>query len=137
MNNETHTPEPWAAHPTRVNRQTEWIIYGDSKEPRGDLAVGKLRRANYSAANARRIVACVNYCEGVPTLEIESAPKHQQLRHLLEMIDNGLPAYIASVDALAEALRGLLAAFPGDYTEPPDHIVNARAALAKLKKEAT
>ena len=38
---------------------------------------------------------------------------------------------IAAAPELLEALKNLLHAFPGEYTEAPTHITNARAAIAK------
>lgn len=42
---------------------------------------------------------------------------------------------IAAAPELLEALRGLLHAFPGEYTNAPGHILNARAAIAKATGE--
>lgn len=42
----------------------------------------------------------------------------------------------AAAPDLLEALNNLLHAFPGEYTEPPKHITDARAALAKARGES-
>ena len=65
----SHTPEPWKA----VFRGEEYALGIDAKGPSGwvgdvSLALG------VGAANARRIVACVNACEGVPTNLLEEIP---------------------------------------------------------------
>lgn len=58
-----HTPEPW----WRDGREV-------GSSPIMDIKVGRIDGADYSqaTANARRIVACVNACAGMPTEEIES-----------------------------------------------------------------
>jgi hypothetical protein len=61
-------------------------------------------------ANARRIVACVNYCEGVSTAEIDAAPASTNLQAILRMIDGDLPRFIAERDHLVAQLETCKAA---------------------------
>ena len=51
--------------------------------------------------NARRIVACVNACAGLPTEQLESSP--------LGGVLNGVAGLIARRDDLLAALEGMLA----------------------------
>ena len=59
-----HTPEPWATNGTRIESEHShgwandgWIIAG--------------LEGPDAEANARRIVACVNVCAGIPTEVLE------------------------------------------------------------------
>ena len=65
-----HTPEPWKLQLSAV----AWEIFGEAKfkEDRHILSIGR-------EANARRIVACINACKGVPTemLERVAEGKHE------------------------------------------------------------
>ena len=55
-----HTQEPWHIFEGTVQSDTNWTICD---------ARTKLKNAD---ANARRIVACVNACAGIPTERLES-----------------------------------------------------------------
>lgn len=91
-----HTAGPWATSDSLKNgdvaiRAPE--LAGDGKRVIVAECFEDIRRANEKAtaecqANARRIVACVNYCEGVSTAEIEAAPKSMNLRAILDAFDS-------------------------------------------------
>lgn len=64
------------------------------------------------------------------------------MRKAEEFLSNGVLMHpdallISAAPDLLEALKDLLHAFPGEYDAPPQHIVSARAAIAKaLGQEA-
>lgn len=64
-----HTAEPWSLI-NGTDRDGENYISISSKY--GSATI--LYADNLSTANARRIVACVNYCAGLPTYEMEGMP---------------------------------------------------------------
>ena len=62
-----HTPEPWNIY---FNSQDDFVIrkmFADGQESH------VVARCHSGAANARRIVACVNACEGFSIEELEGA----------------------------------------------------------------
>lgn len=87
-----HTPGPWEYFDGGLNGFA--ILPANNKGPRlahvyyGKMADGKCEGYESAEANARRIVACVNYCEGVSTAEIEAAPKSMNLRTILDVFDS-------------------------------------------------
>ena len=95
-------------------------------------------------ANARRIVACVNACEGIDTELIEPRMLGDQIAAKMAVIDKcerlntenaALNDYCAAVeqqrDRLLEAVRGLLDALPSATTHPA--IATARSAIAEVE----
>ncbi len=66
---EQHTPGPWGL--SVDNPGKHWLIV--QAETQGPIAATPDRTQN-DAANARRIVACVNACEGLDTAALEEAP---------------------------------------------------------------
>ena len=135
--NKEHTPGPW-----RVEKQGKLVFI--ETERRGHCIVGE---DGPSWEDGRRIVACVNYCEGVSTAEIEAAPKHMNLRGLLDFWDNDAPKVNANQNRLASLNRELVEALrywlPTECPIPTvvdgigtAHKVmwqEARAVLAKVK----
>ena len=133
-NEAKHTPEPWKISNYRpygiIHRDQHDSTYteGDDKFPFVDLS---------SPANARRIVACVNVCVGLPIETIEclvSAKKGQPLDYL---------ALTGRCLELETVLRPIAAAYPDDPgtsdidDEQPVRITlgdvrRAWAALAKV-----
>lgn len=130
-----HTPEPWA-YSVNVGPTKGLIVESDGSTI---LEVHNTLRDSRFERNLRRIVACVNYCQGIQTLEIERAPENLQLRHLLAMIDNDLPVHNANVetlkqqrDELARSLRDMVHYDDLPTIEQTLAMARARAALAKL-----
>ena len=78
-----HTPEPWRVLATEFKVG----IYPDSG---GKTITATGRVFPIDQANARRIVACVNYCQGVSTAELEAAPKGVMLRAILDALDSAV-----------------------------------------------
>lgn len=86
-----HTQEPWHIFEGTVQSDTNWTICD---------ARTKLKNAD---ANARRIVACVNACAGIPTERLESC------RVVLMSVDAEKLTEIAKQrDALQDKIDDLL-----------------------------
>lgn len=75
-----HTPEPWTANPNLKGDGSfagTLAIWTNSLQPKyiGEIPLD---------ANARRIVACVNACAGIPTEALEELAGHPNaLREIL------------------------------------------------------
>jgi hypothetical protein len=97
-----HTPAPWCIgdiqakrYPGYPGESFEAGIHVGDKPNRGNcLAIvysggdGALRNSmNDIEANARRIVACVNACEGIPTEALECQSKKQITPTMIGMIE--------------------------------------------------
>ena len=93
MTTETkHAPEPWKVGNYGQVMTTDGrsiVVSGFSLTAGNPDPVG--------AINARRIVACVNYCQGVSTAEIEAAPNSMKLRAILDVFDAAAAAEDAKV----------------------------------------
>ena len=63
-----HTPEPWSADWTKQ----QGTVVGSMWEKDSGLTITANPSTN---ENARRIVACVNACAGIPTAALEHAAK--------------------------------------------------------------
>lgn len=126
-----HTPEPWAHRNGRIYQADRDV-----------LTIANIARASdgdYSEANARRIVACVNACAGVPTELLEEYPapfsemraQRDQLLAALERmvaihdepsgfagkygkaLDAAIDAQAVKIDAALESARAAIAAVKG------------------------
>ena len=79
----THTPEPWRFISDRIYRTTPAEhIYIAETQPAGR------GNATEMISNARRIVACVNACEGMTDPAKEIAALRALLRDALQVIDH-------------------------------------------------
>ena len=105
-----HTQEPWKVqHPHAGQRG--WEIADSS-------GLNQISQ-DVTEANARRIVACVNACAGLPTEQLESSP--------LGGVLNGVAGLIAQRDELLAALEGVLAVV-GDSTGVAGYHLNGDIA---------
>ncbi len=68
-----HSPEPWEKSLTRDGSEDSWCVH--RAEDRVIVAEVEIRPDNEDRAesDARRIVACINACAGIPTEALESA----------------------------------------------------------------
>lgn len=113
-----HTPEPWVIW----NGGDGIMMYGAREPKRGGVALmccNELVSGRTAIANARRIVACVNACAGLPTEQLESSP--------LGGVLNGVAGLIAQRDELLAALEGVLAVV-GDSTGVAGYHLNGDIA---------
>ena len=99
-----HTKEPWFHHAASGSQHCAGG-YINASESRSDHAIAHICGSGFKCgeyqANARRIVACVNACAGLPTEQLESSP--------IGGVLNGVAGLIAHRDDLLAALEGLLA----------------------------
>ena len=77
---EDHTAEPWA-----VRRDVAGLVTGGFRG--ATVADCRMVQGERGTANARRIVACVNACAGIPTEALERA------RHLILTHDEGAAGF--------------------------------------------
>lgn len=91
-----HTPGPWRVVSWPVNKLVEYAI-------RGAEPVATMARYNGAEANARRIVACVNACEGLPTETLEAAGLGKGVLDHLKAERDALREQIAFLEHFADA----------------------------------
>lgn len=126
---DAHTKEPWKIRSSPMDSR----LYIYAEDRRGEIPIAQtssntspvtmdMRRSGETEANARRIVACVNTCAGIPTDALER---------------KGLPLYMH--DTLTEQRDELLAIVIRYRNETPlghqPHMIAdlADAAIAKVK----
>ena len=122
-----HTPGPWKASFTKLS---------EVQAENGALIArcNKLNSLTNLQANARRIVACVNACEGISTENLE------QNRPVLWVVQQ-YNAAIKQRDELLEALHQIAAIRKKAKKEHCDNVFNAeaeqiaKAAIAKATGE--
>jgi hypothetical protein len=90
----SHTPEPWH-HQMEYRITTIFAPDHTGDEPHGTYIaeidgqdVGRFTTSEQHEANARRICAAVNACEGIPTDALESGPVRELLKLIAGMIAN-------------------------------------------------
>jgi hypothetical protein len=115
----THTPGPWEAD--GGDTSTWWAV----TLPTGGYVIADLSESSYSAdqdaANARRIVACVNACEGIDDPAAALAEVREVLRVDLRNLrvaasscaERGLPDTAEMLSMHADTLRAALARLGG------------------------
>lgn len=131
MKTETkHTPEPWKAYGLAIYTEANRVHWLSGKDALQSLIANV--RDNYNQdpedvvdnppsmaeaeANASRIVACVNGCEGIVD--------PSAVKELLEALE--------AVLFSAEAMRDELESFQG-FSGEPESMKAARAAIAKAR----
>lgn len=125
-----HTSEPWA-----IWNSGDGIIAAEEKSfSRGGIALITCNSqvdGRAAKANARRIVACVNACAGLPTKQLEVSP--------IGGVLNGVAGLIAQRDQLLEVLEMVIADKAPGYHDCIDDGEQecawcvARSAIAKAK----
>ena len=104
-----HTPEPWGVW----NHDGDWTIEAMSKKA-GCMV--DIANASFSEPDARRIVACVNACSGIP-LEVLESPGYSvkaELDRLDDQIrlrfeaEKNVSDYRREIEKLNESIRAVL-----------------------------
>lgn len=119
-----HTPEPWIFSETSKGADGIW-------DQQYLMMIARLEPSLRAKANARRIVACVNACEGIPTEQLEKDFAMSYEAHKSE-VKSETKAAQARVAELEKALQGIFDTCPTDpdvTKEFYDAWVRARAAL--------
>lgn len=70
MTEQKHAPEPWRIG---ARQHSKVLVYFCDREPEYGFGDDQLWIDCNTEANARRIVACVNACAGIPTKYLESS----------------------------------------------------------------
>lgn len=98
-----HTKEPWSVKPgPKIIGNGEDLLGMPIDVARLNLTVGHYESEE---ANARRIVACVNACKGLPTKELEELGIVGVVGRELIDLDAKLAAITAQRDELLKALK--------------------------------
>lgn len=122
--NDKHTPGPMTQGTTNAGKTCVWL--GGATEPQHEMGPDASWIDCNTAANARRIAACWNACEGIPTeaLEADVPGIFRQINRQEELE--------AQRDDLLTALQLILSADYRGYGI--DYIKGcARAAIAKAE----
>ncbi len=127
-----HTQEPWSA--------TDYDVYA----PTGVCIVNVKSTKNLPcAANAARIVACVNACAGIPTDDLQASRNaFDAMPATIRLLQQQRDELLAALQALVEA-GTMHPGVPGLGSIPPGHLgfrtsalgpafEQARAAIAKV-----
>ena len=118
-----HTKGPWKYEKELSARSGEWLISVDAGACWRGNPIAETRPATGDeAANARRIVACVNACEGIPTEKLD------EIAHCIGMRTDVLIEQLKQRDELAKAMQ-LIATTPGSAA----HHRIAQQVLEKVK----
>lgn len=121
---EQHTQEPWKF----IDVIGGCSVYAGRRE---------VLRYSFSPdaenkANARRIVACVNACAGIPTDDLEMSP-HLGIFHLAEFSNNIVMQRDKLLDALKTVINNLSDDDEEGLLEHVSYIKDARAVIAEVE----
>lgn len=101
-----HTPEPWSVKPgPKIIGNGEDFLGMPISVARLNLTVGHYESEE---ANARRIVACVNACKGLPTQELEEIGIVGVVGRELIELDAKLASVTAQRDELDRRVQSLI-----------------------------
>ena len=129
MSQQQHTPEPWGLNDKRSNGWMDNAMFVSGND--GSNIVRCYSDFGNEEANARRIVACVNACAGIPN-EVLSAvgafggfSRDDMVQHVTKQRD-----------MLIEALEHLYLDFERtrEWGCLPISMVKARSAIASVKE---
>lgn len=115
-----HTPEPWTA------ARRSAVVEIHAQNDMVGIFQGTLLDAD--EANARRIVACVNACAGMPQDDVDALTQAGGVMGLTVYADD----MRQQRDQLLAAIEGVLANCP-DAEGLSSAYANARAAIAAVK----
>lgn len=115
----SHTPEPWVHAP-------QGMIVSMAPEAADSALIANLSPEN--AENARRIVACVNACEGSKTEDLERLAK-DFIKPLIDLIDQRgqlLSAITEAENIAVESIRRMRATHVGcaDLIQRSESLIN-------------
>jgi hypothetical protein len=132
-----YTPEPWKVGEGRTGSLMTWPGSVIGQHESGDSMVIASCNQNFielAFENAKRIVACVNALEGIPTEELEGWPGTMGQKAMMDA--KTIASLTAERDRLREALNEVLlikGTWDGEvaslYEKKVNHI--ARKALAE------
>lgn len=124
-----HTPGPWL---TVTGKKTGRVMVRGSDGSLVCTIADATPGYPVTAADAERIVACVNYCEGAET-ETLRRTSYAGIHNTAEAFAANLKKTMAERDELLAALRAAMAwRVPTTYPEP-EWVAAATAAIAKAE----
>ena len=115
---EQHTPEPWL-----VSKRTVFALNERGTNIFSALVQDAHTSTEELEANARRVVASVNACAGIPTAELERAPK--LMRTPLSEIAKQRDELLAALEKAANTFWKL--------NDADIHAQEAEAVIASVK----
>lgn len=127
-----HTPGPWAVHGHHIESETTgfWIA---------DAIAAFPEHSETQAENARRIVACVNACEGIETSELEEIAVSGGMlgpREDVARIAKQRDELLMALQLALPALEYLRKQFPrSEHDDSIDALAVSKAAIAKSTGE--
>jgi len=129
-----HTPGPW-----RVVESAVFIGECHTYEPDGSPAWGGflLRSCPRPEANARRIVACFNACEGIPTDALEQSSELMLTLEAARANSRGWQATVTRLQAENARFKAALEKLAGESNLPWTGTIVQEFARAALGKEST
>lgn len=124
-----HTPTPWGLDKENPRLIRQLVAPGH--------VIGKVRITKGAIeANAHRIVACVNACEGIETETLQGfeGAEFNQVLKLCQQIDTVTKQNARLLEALKGYESHITKNFPWDLSEPLNTIHKAaRAAIAEAE----
>lgn len=104
MSEMEHTPEPWVAGTGEYNGVGHYMAVNNDESKAVALTgiIGK-EDAEKSKANARRIVACVNACEGLPN-ELLEGPDYN-IKAELDTLDDQIAGRLKAEEEAEIAIK--------------------------------
>lgn len=128
MTEAQHTPEPWF-YDKGLTHEKYFVAKHVGDSISGMSAIAMLYSgSDEDKANARRIVACVNSCAGLPTEALEK--KH------LSIVDGSRSHLYAAAPKLLEACDLVQRAWVGDGVEMAEAVDACLLAIAKAGGQA-
>jgi hypothetical protein len=83
---ESHASEPWEI---AVDGLTIKAVYGNPRMEPDELMPATVRPGRHARANARRIVACVNACQGISTEALQGGIVARSIEELNRLKSGG------------------------------------------------
>jgi len=101
MSAQKHTPEPWRAAKWNCHGETSVLAGPESDPVCVAETIGHGRHSDECIPDARRIVACVNYCAEVPSERLTEDNLAIKLEHI-ERMTSQRDALLAALREIAE-----------------------------------
>lgn len=124
----SHTKEPWQVYPGRTNRKNIVI-----ENIHGDCVALVMESEDVDEADARRIVACVNACAGVPTKVLEAVGRHHGFdpAEVIAEIEKQRDELLAALKLVLPMAKGYAAEH--QFGKNDEHCMAAVSAIARAE----
>lgn len=127
-----HTAGPWVATRDEFAGQAGISLKGRDTEVNIIAFLWTKDVENEQEANARRIVACVNACDGIPTEALEQDSKRLLGGRLMEQNRELVEALVQAVEGAGFLVSGPTDSRAAEHGEPK-WVCNARAVMANVQ----